>query len=127
MRLKIGILITLALFLSACQADTSVLLVDPESVIQQATDLQSSENTNVDEDADVKNNSGGMEEADGTGQDEIAEDAEASTNVESEKPMFETVEVPLVDLGNDWFQPVNPLGVNISSGEYQLFEFSAFW
>jgi hypothetical protein len=46
---------------------------------------------------------------------------------EEQQMVFEVVPVPPVDLGSNWFQPVNPLNVDLSGGEYQLIEFSANW
>jgi len=120
MKFKIGIIVVLTLLLASCQANTEILQTDVEAVIQQASDLQASAN-----DEEVVDD--GVGEVDNMGnnvQDEVVVD---ETNAEEQAMVFEVVPVPLVDLGSNWFQPSNPLEVDLSTGEYQLIEFSAFW
>lgn len=118
MKYKLGILVVLTLLLVSCQADTAILQTDVEAVIQQAYDLQASSNE-VEDDA-----VGEVDNMGNNAQDEVVID---ETDAEEQAMVFEVVPVPLVDLGSNWFQPSNPLDVDLSTGEYQLIEFSAFW
>jgi hypothetical protein len=124
MKYKLGIIVVLTLLLASCQADTAILQTDVEAVIQQASDMQGAGN---DEDAVDEVVDDGVGEGDNTGNDAQDEVVVGETDAEEQAMVFEVVPVPLVDLGNNWFQPSNPLDVDLSTGEYQLIEFSAFW
>ncbi len=130
MKLKIGALVIVSMVLAACQADTSLLEIDPEEVVQQAADLQASVFGEDDDSGTGENQEGAgndIEDVDVVQVGETVGDAEEDNQTDSQEMKFEPVLVELVDLGDNWFQPVNPLEIDLSSGEYQLIDFSAFW
>lgn len=96
------------LLLSACGgADTSALEVSQADIATQAAVLQ--------QDLVV--------------QEDDPPSADGDTQVEapvSDEPTG-LPEVPRIDKGALWFEPVNPIGVVIASGELQMIEFSAYW
>ncbi len=132
MKYKTGLIIVLVLLLAACAPDASLLQTDGEAVLQQASDFLGSSDNDDTETEDVENGSNVEADPD-AGQNASVEDVQDNEDVENGdesenvQPMFEMVDVPPVELGGDWFQPANPLEVDLSSGDYQLFDFSAFW
>ena len=124
MKFKLGLFLMLALFLTACQPNTAILKTDPGTTDQQASDAQV-----YDKDDNGENGNAAGQDADIEGEDAAAQEGSTSSDTETgeQQIVFEVVPVPPIDLGQNWFQPVNPLDVELNSGEYHLIEFSAFW
>lgn len=104
---KLPLMFLGVMLLSACGgADTSALEVSQADIATQAAVLQQ----------DI------IQDADKPSEDEMPQGEEPTSNEPVGLP-----DVPRIDKGNLWFEPFNPIGVVLASGNLQIIEFSAHW
>jgi hypothetical protein len=111
------VLLISALAITACGgANTSILEVSDSDIATQSAVLQESLATAV-----VDESPGGETQEDAQpGEDTPAE-------VPADNPPASLPVIPRLNLGANWFQPTNPIGVQVASGGIQIIEFSAYW
>ncbi len=107
------VLLVSAFAITACGgANTSSLEVSDTDIATQAAVLQEGLATAVVDDSPSE----GAQPVDDSPADAPADNPPASLPV-----------IPRIDLGANWFQPTNPIGVKVASGQLQIIEFSAYW